>query len=486
VQRYIDPEFIREQQMEQSATELPATLSEEVAATEPPRTFHLREHILSPFETLAQSISTIAPSASPTLTVPAVFALAGEGTWLAYLLALTAMILVAFCIAVFARNSASPGSLYVYIRNTLPPSFAALAAWSLFFAYVATAASVTGGFINYAYVLMGHYGTHVSPILLGAISSAGAIWIAHRDVKLSTRAMLYIEGVSVFLISIVIGLVLWKHGFHMDLPQFRLHGVTASGIRLGTVLAIFSFVGFESATALGSEAREPLKTIPRAVIRSALLVGVFFLICAYGEVLGYRGSPSDFGQSTAPLRYLSAEVHISVVGRIIDLGVLVSMFACTLGCIIAASRVLMLMAHHGLVHKTFVKTHKVRQTPVAAGIITGLLVFIPIAFLGWKGTSPSDMYAYLGTLAVYGFLTIYALVSIAMPIHLSRRGHLTAGGVILAVAATAVLLLAMVGSLYPVPPAPIRYFPYLYLAYIAAGMLWYVLRRSSITAAVSS
>ena len=467
--------------MEQSATEAQAILNEEVAATESPRTYHLREHILSPFETLAQSISTIAPSASPTLTVPAVFALAGEGTWLAYLLATTAMVLVAYCIAVFARNSASPGSLYVYIRNTLPPSFAALAAWSLFFAYVATAASVTGGFINYAYVLMGRYGTHVSPILLAAFSSVCAVWIAYRDVKLSTRAMLYIEGVSVFLISIVVGLVLWKRGFHLDMPQFRLQHVTASGIRLGTVLAIFSFVGFESATALGSEAREPLKTIPRAVIRSAILVGVFFLITAYGEVLGYRGSSADFGQSTAPLRYLSDEVHISIIGRIIDLGVSVSMFACALGCIIAASRVLMLMAHHGLVHKTFEKTHKVRQTPVAAGIVTGLLVFLPVAYLGWKGTSAADMYAYMGTLAVYGFLTIYALVSIAMPIHLARRGHLTAGTVALAVAATAVLLLAMVASLYPVPPAPILYFPYMYLGYIAAGMIWYFLRRPRIT-----
>ena len=319
------------------------------------------------------------------------------------------------------------------------------------------------------------------PSSLCAISSIGAVWIAHRDVKLSTRAMLYIEGVSVFLISIVIGLVFWKHGFHLDIPQLRLSHVSASGIRLGTVLAIFSFVGFESATALGSEAREPLKTIPRAVIRSALLVGVFFLICAYGEVLGYRDSALDFGQSTAPLRFLSDEVGFSIIGRIIDLGVLVSMFACTLGCIIAASRVLMLMAHHGLVHKTFVKTHEVRQTPVAAGLLTGLLVFLPVAFLGWKGTSPSDMYAYLGTLAVYGFLTIYALVAVAMPIHLHRQGHLTTGGVVLSACATAVLVIAMIGSLYPVPPAPIRYFPYLYLVYIAAGMLWYLICRKRIS-----
>ena len=38
--------------------------------------------------------------------------------------------------------------------------------------------------------------------------------------------------------------------------------MTGSGLRLGLVLALFSFVGFESATTLGSEAHNPLKTIP--------------------------------------------------------------------------------------------------------------------------------------------------------------------------------------------------------------------------------
>jgi amino acid transporter len=455
----------------------PATLSEEVAATEPPRAYHLREHILSPLETLAQSISTIAPSASPTLTVPAVFALAGQGTWLAYLFALTAMVLVAYCIAVFARDSASPGSLYVYTRNTLPPAFSALAAWALFFAYVTTASSVTAGFINYAYVILGKFGPHVSPILLDAIATAGAIWIAERDVKLSTRAMLWIEGISVCLIAIVISMVLWKHGLHIDKAQWQLRGVSVSGVRLGMVLAIFSFVGFESATALGSEAREPLKTIPRAVIRSALLVGVFFLVCSYGEVLGFQGSSTDFGQSTAPLQYLADQAGISIVGRIINWGVLVSMFACTLGCIIAAARVLMLMAHHGLVHRSLSKTHARRETPGAAGFVAGLLSFLPVAFLAWRGTSAADIYAYMGTLSVYGFLTIYTLVAIAMPIHLVRRARLGPGAILLSVCATSVMLFGLVGSVYPQPPAPIRYFPYIYLAYIIGGMLWYAICR---------
>ena len=57
--------------------------------------YGLRQHSLSPLETLAQSISTIAPTTSPTMTIPLVFALAGNGTWLAYLFATLAILLMA-------------------------------------------------------------------------------------------------------------------------------------------------------------------------------------------------------------------------------------------------------------------------------------------------------------------------------------------------------------------------------------------------------
>ena len=114
-------------------------MPEEPAALQPgddpvTASYGLRQHVLSPLETLAQSVSTMAPSTSPTLTIPLVFALAGEGTWLAYAVAVLAIALMALPITAFARHSASPGSLYAYTRSTLPPAFAATAALSLFFA----------------------------------------------------------------------------------------------------------------------------------------------------------------------------------------------------------------------------------------------------------------------------------------------------------------------------------------------------------------
>ena len=448
--------------------------------------YGLRQHVLSSLETLAQSVSTMAPSTSPTLTIPLVFALAGTGTWLAYALAMAGIALMALCIAAFARDSASPGSLYIYTRSTPPPAFAAVAAWALFFAYVMTAASVIGGFISYAYVFLGRFGSHVSPGLLAVVCAGGAVWIAWRDVKISTQTMLWIEAISVLLISLVVGRLLWKHGLHIDEAQLRLRGATPVGVRLGVMLALFSFVGFESATTLGSEAKEPLKTIPRAVLRSAMLAGIFFIVCAYGEVLSFHGANSGLGESAAPMRYLSESADVRAAGPVIDAGVLVSMFAGTLACVIAAARVLMLMAHNGLAHGRFAKTHVEKETPGAASILAGSLAFLPVAVLAERGSTGADIYGWMGTLAVYGFLTVYALVAVALPLHLRRRGRLKVGGIMLSVSAAVATILAMVGTVFPVPPAPYRYLPYVYIAYLAGGMAWYAVLQRRATVLASS
>jgi len=119
-----------------------------------PASSGLRHNILSPLEVLSQSVSAIAPTTSPALTVPLIFALAGNGAWLSYLLAAVAMLLMALCISRFAQTSASPGSLYKFATDSLPPIGGAAAGWALLLAYVATGSSVVGGFINYARVLL--------------------------------------------------------------------------------------------------------------------------------------------------------------------------------------------------------------------------------------------------------------------------------------------------------------------------------------------
>jgi amino acid transporter len=438
--------------------------------------YGLRRGVLSPMETLAQSVSTIAPTTTPAATIPLVCALAGNGTWLAYVLATAAILLVALCISRFARYSASPGSLYTYASMMLPPSLGATAAWSLLLAYIATGSSVIGGFYHYANLLLQDAHGHVSTVALALIVTLISMAIAWRDVKISARLMLWIEAASVSLILTVVVLVLFRHGFHLDWTQLRLRGISGSGLRLGLVLALFSFVGFESATTLGSEARNPLQTIPRAVIQSALLAGAIFILCSYTEVLGLRTIGQDLGASQAPMRVLARVSGVLVLGLLIDIGVLVSMFAGTLACITAAARVLLLMSHNGLAHGSLRKTHARNETPGLAILVTGTAAVLPVAILAARGASGLDVYGWMGSLATYGFIVTYALVCIALPGYLRSHNAYRPGAQIIPWLAFTAMLLALVGNLYPVPEGPYGKLPYIYLAYLLLGLLWFFIR----------
>jgi amino acid transporter len=439
--------------------------------------FGLQRQVLGPLETLAQSISTMAPTATATLTVPLVFATASNGTWLSYVGATVCTLLVALCIARFARESASPGSLYSYATSSLPLAVGSMAAWALLLAYVATGASVVGGFVHYANVVLGEFLGKAAPAwILAALAALLSAWIAYRDVKVSARLMVYIEVVSVVLISFVFALLLWRRGLHFDPAQLRLTGVNFSGVRLGMVLAMFSFVGFESATTLGEEAKHPLRNIPRAVLQSVMLSGLFFIASSYTEVLGFPASAGTLDQSAAPLSALSVAAGVRRLGPFIDICAMVSMFACTLACVTAAARVLLLMAHNGIVHRGLAKTHVKNETPHAAVMATGAgTMLLSVGLIAFK-VSGETIYDWMGTLATYGFIVVYALVAMALPLHLKRLGKMTAGTILLAVLAVGAMAMVLEGTLYPVPDFPKNYLPYLFLAYLACGMGWHWVR----------
>jgi len=453
---------------------------EDYALAHVPAEAGLRANILSPTETLAQSISAIAPTGTPAMNIPLVFALSGNGTWLAYVLAMVAVLLIAMCIAEFARRSSCSGSLYTYATSALPPLVSGVAGWGLLLAYVATGASVTGGFVNYAQVLLLNLTGHsVNAALLALVSVGTATLVAYFDVQISARLMLWIEAASVFCIVCVLVLVVWRTGFHLDHAQTGLEGMKRSSIQLGIVLALFSFVGFESATALGAEAKNPLRTIPRAVVQSAFFTGVLFVVCAYVETLGMAQAHEDLATSSAPFHVLAKLVGAAPFGALIDMGAVVSMFACTLACITAGARVLLRMASEGIVHTALARTHVKNATPHLAVLLIGLLTLLPVGTLAAREVRPLDIFGWMGSLAVYGFLTTYGLAVVALPFYLKRVHTLSFAVVALSIAALLAILMAMAGTVYPWPEWPYNWLPGLYVGYLAVGVgwQWFVRRR---------
>jgi len=173
------------------------------------------------------------------------------------------------------------------------------------------------------------------------------------------------------------------------------------------------------------------------------------------------------------MQILAGVAHAPVLGTLINIGVLVSLFACALACVTAAARVLLLMAHNDLAHASLRSTHARNETPHIAVIVTGIAAGLPVVALAAGGASGLDVYGWMGSLATYGFIVAYALVAAALPGYLRRHGAFRASARVLSAVACVAMFLALVGNLYPVPEGPYGKLPYIYLAYLAAGLLWF-------------
>jgi len=431
----------------------------------------LHSNKLSQWETIGQSLASIAPTATPAMVVPLVLAVSGKGSWLAYLLATLGIACIARSINVFASKSSSSGSLYSFVHNSLGKWPSLITGWALLIAYVGTAAAVTGGLTNYAWSLFEAAQPGPFPsVWLTVCAVALAAALAYRDVQLSARLMLWIEACSILLILALFTLPGHGSALHLDWSQFHLSGLDVQQVRGGLVLAIFSFVGFESAAALGAEAKNPLRTIPRSVLTTAVLSGFFFTFTAYAENIGFGSQAASLQDNGAPLQLLAQLRGLPLLAPALAAASVFSFFACTLACITAAARTLFTMSRDGYIHAFYGKSHAVNRTPHTAVVLVSLATLVIPVFLAARQASPFDIYGWVGSVATYGFITAYIFVAFAalfksrLPIFKPTSLGLSGGAFL-------VLGLAGWSAFDPNAVGVYRWLPYLYFALLAAGIL---------------
>jgi amino acid transporter len=436
---------------------------------------------MSQLEVMAQSVAGIAPSAVMA-TGPALIVLyAGQGAWLSYLAATVVVVLVGLCVAQFGRRFASSGSLYSYVARGLGPTGAFAAGWGLVIGYTCIAmvgVVGTGLYLGNFLESLGLPATSTFGIIvLFVIAAITAATFAVAGIKISTRLGLVLEIVSVTAVLVVLVVVLARNGISSGSSQFSLDGVTFDGATFGIVLAVLGFVGFESAASLGAEARNPHRTIPRAVIGSAVLVGVLYVFASYASVVGF-GSAEGLGGSAAPISDLAEQNGLGGVRWFVDLGVTASFFAVIIASINAASRVLYTMGEEDVLPAPLGRAHRRHKTPhVAIAVIAPVVGLVPIVMVA-TGTTPFNVYAYTGTIGTFGYMLAYLLMAVALPFFLRRRNEANPLSTLLAVVVVAALLYVFYKNVYPVPPSPYNLLPWIFLAAMALGLAWYFTVRA--------
>jgi amino acid transporter len=431
----------------------------------------LRSQCLNFPELLAQNIALISPTMTAALIVPLMFSNTGNLSWLSYVVGTIMLLFVAFNLNQFAKRSTASGSMYMYTSIGLGPTIGSLSGWCLIWSYLFIGLAGTTGFTIFASKILEVFGVTVPPPILFMVCLGTCFILAYKDIVVSTIVMLVLEGISCTLIAILCLVVLGKHGFAIDTTQFSLKDASFSTLGLGVVVAVFSLVGFESSTAFGDEAKNPLRTIPRSIIWSLILTGLFFVIVCYTEVLGTRGYSKTLDQIDAPLNVLSAMYNVPYLSIPLSAGAMVSFFALALSCMNAGARVMFAMGRHGIFHPGIRLSHSVNKTPHVALAVMGILMFVVVLFFNTGGGfQVLDEFNDAGTMGAFGFLGAYILITIAAPMYLKKIGELKTKDIVLCAAALLLLLVPAIGSVYPVPPAPVNYFPYIFLIYVLLGV----------------
>ncbi len=433
----------------------------------------LRKNALGFPTLLAQSIALISPTMTAVLIIAICYGDAGNGTWLAYAFGTIMLLFVVGCLNQFAKRSALAGSMYAYTGRGLGPTSGVVSGFSLIWAYTFIAIAGLTGFSIFAAQFLEGIGIHtvVPPVIFFCLSAAVCWFIAYKDIHVSSLLTLVFEFLSVACILSLAFVVLFKHGLVVDTTIVKAKGMTFHGLSLAVVICIFSLVGFESATTLGSEAKNPLKNVPRAVIVSLILTGLFMVFMSYVEVFGTRNYSTPLNEIALPLNALGQIYDVTFFKVPVALGAMASFFSLTLSCLNAGSRIIYPMAQHAIFPSHLGRAHKDNQTPHVA-ITVYILVILAIPCIMEISTNPLTTFGDAGTLAAFGFLTAYFLISIAAPFYLKKIGELKPHHLVVAVLACVLLMVPLIGSFYPVPPYPVDIFPYIFLGYMIVGSVW--------------
>jgi amino acid transporter len=443
----------------------------------------LSRRVLASAEVASGSVATVAPSSAVALGPAAVFLVAGNGTWLSELIAMGISLVVVFSLLQFARRTASSGSLATYAGRGLGPAGAYVTGIALMIAYfLAVMSAAIGAAIYFSGFLQqagwaSATGTAMTVVWTLLFTGAGA-FLAYRSVRLSARIALVLEALSVLTIGVVLALTLAHAGSHViSHTQLSIRGSSFNGVTQGLVLAMLSFVGFESAASYGAEARHPFRDIPRALVWVVVGIGVLFVVGAYTEVLGFAHIKGGLGASGAPLNVLADADGVHPLSFVLDLGITASLFTCVVGSLNAGSRIFFTQSQEGVFPAWFGAAHPVHGTPYRVILVAlPVCAAVPVIFLLY-GTTPLGTFAYTGTIETFGYLLAYIVAAAASPAFLRRLRQLTVWPVLAAVATVAAIGYVFYKQLVPVPPSPYDVLPYVFFGIVAVTLVWYLLLR---------
>ncbi|MEG9246851.1 APC family permease [Arthrobacter sp. Soc17.1.1.1] len=203
-----------------------------------------------------------------------------------------------------------------------------------------------------------------------------------RGVRESLTANLVasiIEVTGLVLVIVLAAIVLGSgNGEPARLLEFAPDVAPLQGAFAASVIAFFSFLGFEAAANMAEEVRDPSKAYPRALFGAIGTAAVVYLLIALGAVIVLP--PAELAQSTGPLLDVVNASGVAVPSWLFSLIALIAIANGALLFMVMASRVGYGLAEADLLPRAFARVLPNRRTPWVSIVVVAALTIVLTLF----------------------------------------------------------------------------------------------------------
>ncbi len=430
---------------------------------------------------LMQSVTSIAPAIAGMFTVPFIVLNAGIAAPLAYLGAFVIALFLGYVLSQFSRHLSSTGSYYTFVSRSLGGRWGFLVAWVYLLFYpvvIAQVGSFMGSTLQSA--LKAEYGITFQWwwFMIFLILFVG--YTGWRGVELSVN-LLIVLGVIEALIVVALAI----NGFASPGPGGVNFGWltfhNAHGLFLGVVFAIFAITGWDAAAPLAEESQDPKRTVPRAVMGSILIMGVFLVLVSWGQTSGWGTNLLTGGAPAAKTFTGASQLPAFILGQrywggawwIVLFALFNSAIAVSIACTNASTRFLYGMARAKALPAWLLKIDPKRQTPVNAVFLqTGINVLLGLILPIFIGVA--NVYNVTGTWFTFALAFVYIVANVGLYLFYKREhpdDFSVLKHIVIPAIGTLALLVVVYYSVNPLPAWPVGIAPFIVLAWLAIGVV---------------
>lgn len=293
----------------------------------------------------------------------------GGAIWAPLLIALVLAMLTAASYAELVTKYPKAGGAAVFAERAFKkPWLSFMVGFSMLAAGVTSAAGLSLAFA----------GDYLKPFLdVPTIPTALAFLILlallnARGIKESVRAnvvMTVIEVSGLVLVIVVVGVLVAQGGAEpARVMEFREGVSPGMAILGGTLLAYYSFVGFEVSANVAEEVKDVRRVYPRALFGALLTAGVVYILIGLASSVALP--TEELTGSSGPLLDVVAATGVGVPEWLFGLIALIAVANGALLTMIMSSRLAFGMSEQGLLPQMFGRVLPVRRTPWVAIVVT--------------------------------------------------------------------------------------------------------------------